>query len=328
MRLIDVLEDTSIPEETLEMIRSLPPTGKEALDNYFNEDSNFFKHSRPKLIIPKLSCDTSLNENLYHYTTVGSLTKIVHSKEWMIKQKDFMNDPKEFQYTVDLSVAILDTLDATSDEKKLFIETFENGPFGDTYIWSFTKNKNSQTLFGNYSGNKDGVALGFKLSDVQVALATHFSHGKTDPNKLTKGDAFVFPLKVIYDKTIQLEYLKPVVKEWLFAQRNLARDQYDMSEIILACLPAITLFALTFKNPLLRQEEEVRFIITNIREDTKLHPEAYIGKIPYVKCEVSDFLIKEAIIQTGNVISNEQLLSLFNDNGFTDIIVKKSDLPY
>lgn len=328
MRLTDMLKDNSIPKDLLKMIESLPQAGKIALDNYYNEDSDFYKHASPRLIIPELSCDTSIDGELYHYTTIESLNKIVHSKEWLIKQKDFMNDPTEFQYTIDFGVTILDSLDATSDEKRLFAETLGQGPFSDSYIWSFSKNKNSQTLFGNYSGNKNGVALGFKMSEIQAVLATRFAHGKTDPNHFSEGDAYVFPLKVIYSKEIQFEYLKPVVEEWLFAKRSLEQDWNDMKSIIENCFSAITLFALDFKNPLLWQEEEIRFVVANIHADNARHPETYVGETPFVKCNIEDPLIKEAIVQTGNSVSLESLTKMFSDSGFTNIDIKKSDLPY
>ncbi|MCP9328692.1 MULTISPECIES: DUF2971 domain-containing protein [Liquorilactobacillus] len=328
MRLTEILKDKCIPKNLREMIESLSQNGKIALDNYYNEDSDFYKHASPRLIIPELSYDTSIDENLYHYTTIESLIKIVHSKEWLIKQKDFMNDPKEFQYTIDFGITILDSLSATSDEKRLFAETLKQGPFSDSYIWSFAKNKNSQTLFGNYSGNKNGVALGFKLPEIQAVLATHFAHGKVDPNIFSEGDAYVFPLKVIYDKEVQFEYLKPVVEEWLFAKRSLEQDWNDMKSIMEDCFTAITIFALDFKNPLLWQEEEIRFVVTNINADSARHPEAYVGEVPFVKCNIEDTLIREAIVQTGNSISLESLKKLFNKNGFTNIDVKESELPY
>jgi len=328
MRLVDMLKDERISKNMREMIESLPQTGKMALDNYYNEDSDFYRHASPRLIIPEFSCDTSIDESLYHYTTIESLNKIVHSKEWLIKQKDFMNDPKEFQYTIDLGITILDSLNATGDEKRLFTEALEQSPFSDSYIWSFSKNKNSQTLFGNYSGDKNGVALGFNISEIQAVLATRFAHGKTDPNHFSEGDAYVFPLKVTYDKEIQFEYLKPVVEEWLYAKRSLKQDWNDMKSIIESCFTAITLFALDFKNPLLWQEEEIRFLVVNIRADNARHPEANVGGVPFVKCKIDDTLIKKAIVQTGNSVSLESLAKMLNDNGFTNVDIKKSDLPY
>ncbi|ARN89372.1 DUF2971 domain-containing protein [Levilactobacillus brevis] len=328
MRLTDLMTNPNIPESTRQLINSLPDSGKMAIDNYCNEDSEFYKHADPRLITPKLSFDVSSNTTLYHYTTVTSLNLILESKTWLIKQKDYMNDPEEFIYTVKLATSILNELNASVDEIAAFENVLNNNPFGDSYIWSFTKNRASQTLFGNYSGDKNGVALQFDLAKIQEVLAPHFSHGKTNPNKLTSGDAYVFPLRVIYDKKIQLEYLRPVVEEWLLAYRNLNLDADDMGEIIRWCLPAITLFGLCFKNPLLRQEEEIRFVVANKREDNEMHPEVTMNETPFVKCDVEKGLIQEAILQTGNLVTVSELEALFGKHGFGDVKVSKSELPY
>lgn len=330
MKLNEILSDASISEEMVNMVNSLPETGKEALNNYFDPESAFQKHSQDGHIVYQFAINTERGQydDLYHYTTVDSLKKILESKKWLIKQKDFMNDPKEFSYTVDLGLDILRKLGATNDERNIFTQSIGISPFGDTYIWSFSCNRNSQTLFGNYSGSKDGVALRFSVHDIQVALATHFSHGKTDPNKLTYGDAYVAPLKVVYDKNIQLEYMEPVIKEWLLAVRNLAQDPDDMNVIVIQCLSAIGLFGLCFKNPLLRQEEEIRFVIINKNKDNQRHPELQSNGVPFVQCEISDILIKEAVLQTGNKVSTNVLKNIVTNLGFSGIKISKSDLPY
>jgi hypothetical protein len=205
---------------------------------------------------------------------------------------------------------------------------FENSPFNDLYVWSFTKNRTSQTLFGNYSGNKNGVALKFKVKDIQRTLACRFSNGKNDLSHFSVGDAYVFPLQATYDKGVQREYLFPIIKEWLFAQRCLDKDSFDMYQILLVCMKSIKLFAMCFKNPLLRQEEEIRFIVANINSDKLMHPDLSINNVPFVKVGIGDDLIKEAILQTGNSVSITDLKNIFNENGIYNVEVSQSELPY
>ncbi|MFT8393769.1 MAG: hypothetical protein ABF624_07050, partial [Liquorilactobacillus ghanensis] len=49
MRLTEILKDKCIPKNLWEMIESLPQNGRIALDNYYNEDSDFYKHASPQL---------------------------------------------------------------------------------------------------------------------------------------------------------------------------------------------------------------------------------------------------------------------------------------
>jgi len=328
MRLNDFMEDSHIPKDTLRMVKNLPLYGKEALDNYLNEKSDFSKSSSLGNIFKNFSYDTSSKDDFYHYTTVNSLKKIVKSKTWLIKQINFMNDPEEFKYTVQLGIKYLNELDATADEISSFEKDFRNSPFNDLYVWSFTKNRSSQTLFGNYSGNKDGVALKFDVDNLQRTLATHFSNGKDDLNNFSAGDAYVFPLRATYDKDAQKKYLYPIIQEWLFAQRCIKEDPDDMNRIILVCIKTIKIFAMCFKNPILRQEEEIRFVIVNINNDMEIHPDILVNDTPFVKVEIDNNLIKEAILQTGNAVTTEELKSFLLGNGFKNVKVSRSELPY
>lgn len=328
MRLKDAIKNKNIPIDVLRMIDNLPSYGKEALDNSMNENSDFSKSSSIQNFFNNFSYDTFSKDSFYHYTTIDSLKKIINSKIWLIKQINFMNDPKEFKYTVELGIGYLEELGANIQEIEYFKNTFENSPFNDLYIWSFTKNGNSQTLFGNYSGNKNGVALKFNVNDIQKILAYRFSNGKEDLNHFSTGDAYVFPLRATYDKDAQREYLFPIMKEWLFARRCVDKDPVDMQQIILICMKSIKLFAMCFKNPLLRQEEEIRFIIANINTDKLMHPDLRINNVPFVKVNIDKDLIKGAILQTGNSIPVEEVENIFIKNGFNDVDVSCSELPY
>lgn len=315
-------------EKIRKQVKTPSDPGKVAIDNYLNTESEFYLHSNSNILAHKLSFDTSNDISLYHYTTINSLKLILESRTWLIKQKDYMNDSKEFKYTVKLAETILKSFEATTNEISIFNKIIQSNPFGDAYIWSFTTNRASQTLFGNYSGKKDGVALRFNISDVHKALATYFSHGKSNPSDFTNGDAFVLPLQVIYDKEVQLSYLEPVLAEWLLAYRYLGTNYAALKEITVACFSAITLFGFSFKNPLLRQEEEIRFMVANKRTDDEIHSEITVEGIPYVKCNIDTRFIKEAILQPGNLTSIAELKELLKQYGFGNTIVSKSELPY
>lgn len=319
------MKKSSIPKRVLKKIRKMPDSGVEAIDNYYDENSDFFVHAMPSVIIPKLSSEIDGTDDLYHYTTTDSLKKIINKKVWLVKQIKFMNDPDEFKYTIRLGVNILMELGASSKEINEFKRTLLKSPFNNSYIWSFTQNRYSQTLFGNYGGNKKGVALKFKVDDILLIIENQFSLHNSNLNDYLSGGPYAFPLMVIYDEKKQYEYLKPVVREWLLAYRNIKIDPYDMNSIIMSCLPAINIFAICFKNPLLRQEEEIRFVIANI-DEKKLG--LLIDEISFVKFEINCDSIKEIIIQTGNDVNLEVLKKNMIEEGFNKVKVSYSKLPY
>lgn len=328
MRLKDMLEDSGTTDQVKKVLRGLPEDGKKAIDNFFDYTSAYNMHGSKDRFLEKLSFLPNEDRILYHYTTVDSVKAILKSRTWFIKQKGFMNDHKELFYTIELVKTILTELKATPDEINVFDKIFKTTPIGDTYIWSFTENKASQTLFGNYSVNSNGIALGLNSSQIEKELFTHFSHGKDSSEFFTNGDAYSFALKVVYDEKIQRESLEPIVKEWMLAYRGLKAMPKDREVILTNCLTTISFFALCFKNPLLRQEEEIRFVITYNGEVNKNYSEKTIDGVPYVTCEVSDFLIREAIIQTGSSITVSRFKNELREYGFGSIRVSESELPY
>lgn len=325
------LDSPEFPENIRKMVKDLPDIGKEALAAWYDEDSEFYQHAQQEIIAKKFLLDTNekINKNIYHYTSVDSFKKIVQSKVFLIKEKSYMNDPEEFEYTFSLAKNELKRLGATDSELGVFGQLHNSSPFNDMYIWSFTRNGESQTLFGNYNGaDRDGVALQFNSQDVQEQLAAHFAHDKKSLDEFTEGNAYVFPLRVVYAKKEQLEFIQPVITEWLKALRCLNLDRYDMSEILLDCLKALTLFAMCFKNPYLRQEEEVRFLVLNINSDSKNHPEVEIGETPFVQCEINSSFLKSVIMQTNGTTTVDELKDMLVKKGFSKTEVRKSVLPY
>lgn len=326
MKVADMLNSSKLSVKEKEILRTLPNQGKVAINNFFDENSNIGSSAYLHRVLSKTSFQPNENELLYHYTTSDSVKKILKSRTWLIKQKSFMNDPKEFSYTIDLAKDILRNLEANTDDIAAFGDSFKRVPISDSYIWSFTKNKSSQTLFGNYSGNKNGVALGLNSKEVQDVLCLHFLHGKSDPNSIAEGEAFPIALRVVYDEKVQRNYLKPLVEEWLLAYKNLESMPSCQRDICATCLTFISYFALLFKNPLLRQEEEIRFVITY--KGDKDYSERVINNVPYVKCEISPNIVREAILQTGNPMKVSELEDLFKECGFNDVKVFRSELPY
>lgn len=323
------LEDPKRCDMYKKILRLLPIQGKVALNNFVEEDSNLNFYDQYK-IHSEFALNTESVETLYHYTNTQSTKKILESRTWLIKKSSFMNDPKEFTYTIDLSKKILRELKASSKEISCFDTMFKDAPMGDTYIWSFTQNRSSQALFNNYGGEKSGVALGLDSNEILTLLLKHFSHGKETLDDFTIGDAIPMLLKVVYTEEKQREYIKAYLDEWLLAYRYLEVVPNVQLDIAVWCCTIISYLALFFKNPVLRQEEEIRAIIVfkNDSKDCNDFSERRINGVPFVECGVSGKLIKEAIIQTGNTISTRELKGLFEKYGLNNVEVSKSELPY
>lgn len=315
---------SDVPLEVKDMIKKLSYSGKRALVDLYNPNSEFHKHGDIVSNVLQFGLNTNKNTTLYHYTSVSSLKKILESRYFRIKASSFMNDPDEFQWASTLSKEVLSNIGASADEIYAFNKMIDSQPFKDAYIWSFTKNGDSQNLFATY-GNKDGVALEFNLPTVMKTLAQHNSHGKNSLQDFKNGDAYTFPLKVEYNEKVQKSYLEPIVLEWLLSFRAFKEDTFDMKNIMLSCSKNIFLFNMAFKNSLLYQEEEIRFVVLYIGESNI--PELEINGIPYTKCELKNNLIRSVKLQKGNKHNKTEIAALLKKIN-NHIQVLDSNLPY
>lgn len=327
-RLSNIINFKNIPKNIIDMLNGIPQPGIDALYDYYDENSNFFIHANPNLLINGIQFHDGDNY-IYHYTSINSLKKIIKSHEFLVKSFDFMNDNKEFVYTYEKSKRILKDLGALDNEISIFENSLINkNPFKDCYIWSFTENGNSQNLFGNYSSDKNGIAMKFKSSTIMKEMASHFAKGKANLDKFTYGNAFTFPLRVVYDEKIQNEWLIPILNEYLSCLRCQKYDPYDMNTILNLCLADLVIISMCFKNPLLYQEEEIRFVAANINENNKKHPEKVINKIPFVTVPFKNKILSEVILQPNNDIDTMELKDNLKRYGFVNTKIKMSELPY
>lgn len=299
--------------------------GKVAFFHYLYESSEFRKHSSIVENVHKFAIDTSNDIKIYHYTTNESLKNILDSKYFRIKSYNYMNDTNEFKWASIIAVKHLSSIGADKHEIEAFENKVKKPPFKYCYIWSFTENSDSQNLFGSY-GNKSGLALEFSLQNIMRKLSTINANGKNDLDDFSQGDGYVFPLHVEYNKKVQEEYVYAVADEWLRAYRSFEDNPNYMAKIMLICEKNMFMFNLCFKNPLLYQEEEVRFLIIKVGKERNVI-DLEVDGIDYTKCPIDTNMINTIKIQTGNDISEldlKRLLSKYNLN--TKII--RSELPY
>ncbi|OXC13845.1 hypothetical protein [Lactobacillus crispatus] len=317
-----ILTQNNIPESTKKMIRMLSKDGREALNSMWDKDSIFWKHAQPVEIATRFIADPEKYKNLFHYTSQQGMESILTSYTFRIGSQYFMNDPEENIYVSKLAEDILKKDErATTQEIKDFHNDFRSVKL-DTYIWSFTANDHSQALsrYGDF-------ALEFKNQELQEKLVDYFDPNVQDTSEFVAGNCYVFPLKVEYDEAVQREYVGAVVHTWLSAYRNLAIDPYDMNEIIKDCYYALSLFCMCFKNPLLRQEEEIRFVLLRKSNDNDLHPDTYIKDRPVLLFKFNASLIK-SVIYSKQVKDIDKIKKFLVDKGFKNVPFIPTKLPY
>lgn len=201
----------------------------------------------------------------------------------------------------------------------------ENQPFYAAYIWSFSKNDDSETLFHVYGGN-EGIALELGEKDVMNMLATHNSHGKKSLDQFGLGDAYTFPLNVLYDAQKQENYIEPLAQEWLDAYRGLKNDPDDMKEILTLCSKNIALFNMTFKNPKLSHEEEFRFVSLR-RNDGTIPSELKINGVSFINCEFAPEFIQSVTLSPVCNVSLKEVKAVIKRYKL-NADVRNSKLPY
>ena len=322
-KLNELLKSRRITPSIKTIIGNLTDEGKLALNDFYDEKSDFYQHAQPILITNKFHCDPNIFPNLYHYTSIDVLKKIISKKIIYLGSIHSMNDQKDGLYAFELGVIELESLGASKEEIQEFNLLNKNIP-RNNYIWSFSANNHSQSL--QHYGE---IALSFNSQDIQYFLNEHFSKGANTFSEFSRGNGFSFPLKVEYDITTQLEYIKPVVKEWLYDYRNLNVDSSDMLEIMQCSAQAMFLFSLCFKNPDLYQEEEIRFVVVKINgEENDIEPEIiFIGR-PVVSLEFTPSLIKSVILSHKVFEQKNDIRNILNQNNFTDTKIEKTRLPY
>lgn len=299
--------------------------GIRALAHFVDPNSDFRRHANINNNVLTFGDDAQENVSIYHYTSIGALKSILKSGYFRIKQAKSMNDPDEFKWASKLAINYLKSKNATKDQLASFKKMIGINPFRDNYIWSFSKNEDSETLFHVYGGH-NSIALEFGEKDVMRALAAHNAHSKTDFAQFDLGDAYTPPLTVLYDAKKQREYIQPLVDEWLDVYRGIGSDPSHMETINRICAKNLFLFDMCFKNPKLSHEEEFRFVSVR-KNDGTVQPELKVNNIQYINLEFDPSLIKSITLMPNCSVSKDEFRDMFKEYKL-DAVVKNSTLPY
>lgn len=321
-KLSQVLKGDNIPPKMMLMLESLDDSAQRLLADHYDENSNYFRRVHPVKVAQKFGAMPDKHPLLYHYTSLNSLEAILRSRSFLIGRYTDMNDKSEKQYTYDLCRSALKEAGATDKELYEFNTDIAN-PIFDYYLMSLTDNKNSEALsiYGD-------VAIQFKNQSIQDHLAR-----KITPSyfykKLNPGDGLVYPLKVLYNKKEQLEYINTIMKAWLIALRNKDRDPYDMSQIKDESLKVLELYSQCFKNPLLYQEEEIRYVvIRSLSQEQHIMPDLYFNQKPKIKLDIEPNMINTVIVSHKLENKIDSIQKMVKAYGFNNTEVKLTDLLY
>lgn len=321
-KLFQVVKDNNIPLKMMKMLESLDIDAQRLLADHYDGSSSYYRRVQPENIAHTFGVDPIKYPLLYHYTDLNALKAIVRSRSFLIGRYTNMNDKTEKKYAYNLFKNVLQKSGATSDELNVFNNDINKIAF-DYYIMSLTHNKNSQAL------SKYGdIAIQFKTQDIQDHLAA-----KITPSyfykKLNPDDGLVYPLRILYNHREQLNYINTIMHAWLTAFRNEDRDRPDMRQIRSEVLKALALYSQCFKNSVLYQEEEIRFVVVKaITQDNTVMPDLYFHNKPKITLPIEPKMIDTIIVSHNLENQMNNISQMLRSFGFSNTQVKLTDLPY
>lgn len=305
-------------------LSDLNDEGIKALKALMDGNSDFQKHASGENIARRFYVDPLKVDTVYHYTDISVLKKLIYSRQFYMGSAYHMNDPLEIKYTYDISQKILDEMGASQDEKMAFNQDTKSTIF-DSYIWSFSANKNNQAL-----NNYGEIAIGIDVQKLQNHLANRNTNLYFE--NMHEGNGYTFPLYVEYNEEIQNEYLRSVLKEWLLAYRGLKNTPLEKvaSDIAFECIQALFLFSLCFKRHLLYQEEEIRFVVERISISKEQKPDTHFNNRPVIITDFTPDMVSSIVVSHKNGADKriKEIKQYLIEHGFEQTKVLLTDMPY
>jgi hypothetical protein len=303
----------------------------------------------------KLNKEQPKLNTIYHYTSLNNFISIVENQTLFCTNISFLNDRREYKYGVDLllkRINILKNDGLNSDVLDMVSEHIDLIYKSERYVTCFSKNGDLLSQWRAYANNCKGVAIGFEsmMIERKMNLYLQRKHVTYDVKEQTE----------ILDELIKIminffEVYKEIFDwaeygyEWLVAN---AIIEY-LDNIISG-----------YKDPSFFEEQEYRleFVIycrVNKKEHVEINYRASETQIiPYIKfiseyrkteinktkgryadIEIDDneifsfksrLPIKEIIIgpSLDYEINKQAIEEMLIKNGYDDVIIKKSTIPY
>lgn len=271
-----------------------------------------------KLILSDILGGIELGPNLYHYTSVSALESILKNGELWVTRIDFLNDPSERTYILDLlkelPSAIHNDTDLTSEQKinminlgsiileilsillakpiqeEYDVDLLSSEDYAEIFVWgsqlctkgvyvlSLSEDKDSLTLWGNYS-KSDGYNIGFNTHDI-FNLFQSVENSKYEPEERFFDVSFLG--KVQYDSKLIYDEFKKLYLDW--------NNTISLKALATILLTSAIITSMFTKAPTFCPENEARavFLILDEKDnDSKVHFRNYNSSfIPFIKVPI------------------------------------------
>ncbi|WP_297422765.1 DUF2971 domain-containing protein [Clostridium sp.] len=301
--------------------------------------------------------DKESGQILYHYTNINALKGILENRELWVTEAGFLNDTSETRYVLkyfkaslvniehedlkkDMNIVYyglkyyfdgkLSKNEKLSNSLKKFIDRDLKTKLKNAYILSLSKNKDSLTLWGNYSNN-EGYNLGFKKDD----LIYNFARSTQNQYNFPINGQVLY--KSLPDKNeVKNSQNSEIIKYYY----NCKKYNVDKTKMISALIEIIVYIGLFIKQECFAQEEEYRIVFVRNEEGEK--DEFSLGWdfktnfkvkenafIPYIKVPFNNSDIKSIMIGPNNNsdIALDGLNRLLEYNKYNIDKVEKSEIP-
>ena len=286
---------------------------------------------------------------LYHYTDLNGLIGIVQNQALWATNVQFLNDKNEQKYGIELVKEIAESIKNNQNEKviELIINHVEDRAKLDDYITCFSKNGDLLGQWRAYANNGSGVSIGFNHSQWTSDLfpRPHGTH-------------------VIYDEIYHRCEIKRMLEDFISFMDGYKEEiewvtiPYEEVTAMLI-IDNISTYIKSFKHPCFKEEDEYRFIF---KENQGIFKEGRDYEIqfrtnnkmviPFIKLENSyqkfdknlpedhpkpiTFEEEKRLPITEIIIGpnldfelvKEGIEILLNKNGYKNVEIKKSALPY
>lgn len=266
-------------------------------------------------------------EKIYHYTTIDALINIVSRKELWVTKWDYLNDMDELTVAEDVCAVVLREENVKSeviqDVKKYIKENIRGSALSDSYyICSFSRNRDSQLLWSNYS-NYDGINIEVDFAKFRENLDLSIMwDGLVNYDLESQKKCLI---KTFYDEFIDVDDFGNIKS--LKEINNLQGKAYELliSHISIIC----ELYSMFFKRSCFKGEDEYRFVLTVDKEQKISFRNKNSIVIPYIekKMKNTDFITRITIGPTNQIDVAAKGIGELLHYHKRDVEVVKSEMP-
>jgi hypothetical protein len=265
-------------------------------------------------------------EFVYHYTSIETFSKIIKSQSLWFTDSRYLNDSKEFKHGKDVIVQIIKGFRLRKNKAigKIILENLYLLENFSLYTFCFSKEPDLLSQWTRYSNNGKGLCFGIKLSKLKSVL----------------GPCFISD-HVIYDNKSQEKRIEQAILESIEYFKNEKINSMNINSII----QYFSYMIATYKHVGFEEEKEYRCFIINNNKENHLYIssrlDAYITDgicKPYLNVQIENGTTNEkrifpieniSIGPVNDLYASEIYLSkLLTKNGYPDLAIKKSNIPY